>query len=72
MWTLLAIAVWSFFLSEPFGYLFTIHISAKAQERENEVLGSLFQEFAFLGGKVKISWGGNTPPFIRGPVEFGV
>ena len=38
----------------------------------NEVLGSPFQEFAFLGGKVKISYGGNPPPFIRDPVEFGV
>lgn len=30
VWILLTTVVWSFFLSEPWGYLFTIHISRKA------------------------------------------
>lgn len=44
------------------------------KEGENEVLGSLFQEFAFLGGKVKLRNRAvdSILPLVRGTVEFGV
>lgn len=47
----------------------------KGTRREkNEVSGSLFREFAFLGGKVKLSHraGGSILPLVKGTVEFGV
>lgn len=48
-------------------------VLSKGIRRENELVGSLFQEFSFLGGKVKISpRGQKTPTFVRGRVEFSI
>lgn len=45
-------------------------LSKGYKKRENEFVGSLFQEFAFLGGRVHS--GIKIPPFVKDRVEFGL